>query len=783
MKNDADRQLAEITVKQVKELLREKIPVQFDQMIINDDQVLCRTNYTYVNVHTQTVRRYVEQLEVPLFDNIALKFAKFEGGVEKFGDKSYLPSEAIFATTTKFKIIHSFPPPPQAFVFPLQVKGEELDASQPLYFFPKYTYQETCKECQGEKYVTCKEDDCNGKHNWVCPTCAGQRRVVCHPCGGVGRAPCSKCDGAKTVTCNECRGKGGKYISGGNYANGTRKPDVWQQCSGCRGKGEITCDKCHGQGTTICKSCQGEGKVTCSHCDGRGDITCTICYGDKAKYGLVDCPTCCTASKIGHLVYCATTIKHSYQEYLLANGVMRTSVSKKYKPGKIEYMLAYKNINEMVVENYDKYCKLYLSTIQKAKGVGDKFPRVVQEEVCYKITPCIKVTCKHLLTKQEYSVSIFDFWDNPEITVKEPEVDNSIGENLVNSTKTVGSFFAKLFKTKGFKVKEDRKRAIKLMIYVSKADGMIAEQEKQMLIEQINDFNEFTNPEKRAFLDFLNQSNISPLVSDDYDFESKTFANEIKDVLTQLASVDGIIHPAEMAIIERISMRQPSSTEMVNIEIPEDIPVEKIDENTTALTSPKPETLSYDTSDYFIESIKQLKNIIMKTKDKQTVIDAIVLSPDNIETVFALQSHIEDIRIAVINKYFRQSMLGIAEEFNLLFTCSDNFELGRKGDYFEFHSTQWSKCNIKFIFDKTNFQHMYWCIYAEQALSNGKQMKLDIFSDDPAATYPYGWSWFEYKDWAPNTYIDIVNGTFANLVKEKVQITLNCIETIPEIKL
>ena len=118
--------------------------------------------------------------------------------------------------------------------------------------------------------------------------------------------------------------------------------------------------------------------------------------------------------------------------------------------------------------------------------------------------------------------------------------------------KKVGRFFGKLFKTKSFKSKDDKKKEIKLLIYLAKADGLIEDEEKAFLAQNINSIDEFTSNERKEFFELMNMSSLPELTSEDVKFSSNERFDEMILKLESLAASDGNMEKAESDLIASI---------------------------------------------------------------------------------------------------------------------------------------------------------------------------------------------------------------------------------------
>lgn len=211
----------------------------------------------------------------------------------------------------------------------------------------------------------------------------------------------------------------------------------------------------------------------------------------------------------------------------------------------------FKKVNEKVEENYDEFSKEYAELFENDLGLSKKnFPLVTKEELYYQVVPCVELSYKHMLTNIVHEFTILNIWNNPEIIFhSEPE---QLKQDLGNATKAVGGFFGKLFKTKGYKTKEDKKNEITLLIHLAKADGKIEDEEKISLSEAIGHLDEFTNSEKQQLFDLMNSTTLPQLTKNDTTFSSKERANEVLEKLTKLAMADGELEGVEKDFIEKV---------------------------------------------------------------------------------------------------------------------------------------------------------------------------------------------------------------------------------------
>lgn len=574
MKEEAKKQLEPISISQIKETLKNISADKFDKMIITDGQTIKRGDYIFAKLKYQKIERVVEKIKFPLFGSIKDNFAELEGGEGKFGEKAHIKSERIFETLDKSyqissKVI-SASNINNPFNFPLDASGGEINPKQFKYFFPDQTYQETCSECSGNKYVGCPEEECNSKHEYTCPKCNGHRKVDCRTCNKSGYLKCDNCKGRGEYKCSKCAGKGeikcgSGFLSSGcggsGYVKNAGKEERCKKCNGrgyspcseCR-NGIIRCAKCSAKGEIRCNDCSGKGEVDCRYCDAAGKIICVSCYGDKDRYGMIDCPTCKTIGIMGQIVFVESLVTENETEKIILKGEklnITESTIQKHITSNVITETVYKKVNDDVAESYDEFSKEYAETFEKELNLNkDCFPLLTKEEIYYQIVPCVELSYKHVLTNTSHEFTIIDFFSKPEVIFhSEPE---QLKQDLGNATKAVGGFLGKLFKTKGFKTKEDKRNEIVLLIHLVKVDGKIEDEEKVYLSEMISSLDDFTNSEKQKLFDIMNSVTLPELTKVDVTFSSNERGQEVLSKLIKLAIADGEINDAEKALIDKI---------------------------------------------------------------------------------------------------------------------------------------------------------------------------------------------------------------------------------------
>ena len=575
MKDHANNQLTEFSLDQVKECIKSLNPSEYDKMIFNDSDSPKRANYLYIKYKAQSANRTLNNMEFPMHGPVKAPMQELEGGTSAHGEKSIMNSDKLISILgSSFSVHPRTNDNPAAFYFdfPLDVmNNDNVSQEQRLYYLPGETEVSTCSECSGEKHVTCQDDTCGGRHEWTCTTCDGDKKVMCRDCDGDGQNTCRKCGGDGLVKCGStigsglvglsgssiagCGGKGYVMVSDGKFANGNPRPKKRKQCTKCRGKGEVRCGDCAGKGEIKCSCCSGRGEVTCDPCNGGGTITCSYCYGDKEKYGKIDCPKCEATGETGTLSYVETRISHYDKEGFanigetlpeLDSAAVETHVNKSG-----ETMRMYTNINDNVSDARDELIKSHAEGFRSEIGLrSNEFEKVLSEDLYYEVIPCVQVSYKHMLTNTEHTVSIINVFDKPELVFHSQAEE--VKKDIKNAGKAVGGMFGKLFKTKKHKSKEDKKNEIKLMIYLSKADGIIEDEEKNFLAEKIQTLDNFTASEKQILFDLMNSDNLPSLTKEDVSFSTPEKGTEVVADLINLASADGELEPREQQLIDQI---------------------------------------------------------------------------------------------------------------------------------------------------------------------------------------------------------------------------------------
>jgi len=571
MKEAVLKQMVNISVQDIKEMVSKLEPQKFEKMIIDNNSQIIVSNYFYLKYSGISANRQVKKIISPLFPDIAGAFAKYEGGDVTHGRKKLIPDDSIFQLISQYKI------EPEdddviitmndVFEFPIEVENGNVLNVQHKYFLPAMTSSFDCPTCKGEKYITCTNPACLGKHEWACPVCRGSRKVGCDTCNNSGFVKCKKCNGRGEEKCGSCKGTAEVKCShcGGDGYVGKPMDDGSNKCTLCEGKGWhichectaglVKCIECTGKGEIKCTLCHGKGQLDCTDCKATGKIVCDKCYSDEKRYGKIDCPTCRTMGRLGQLIYVETTItNHAIERIICKNAKLNLINDENVlacgnSNGKTEIVMV--NINDEKIESYDEYSGDFALAMERELSLEKvKFPKILKEELYYELIPCVRSSYKHMLTNSINEFTILNFFNRPVILFhSEPE---HLKAGVGNTVKATGNFFGKLFKTKSFQEKDDRKKEIRLMVYVAKSDGAIQDVEKQFISEKIGSLEGFTNAEKKELFELMNVKIVPDLSKNDVAFSENANIEEIMKNIINVALSDGLMDIREKEFIDKI---------------------------------------------------------------------------------------------------------------------------------------------------------------------------------------------------------------------------------------
>jgi Tellurite resistance protein TerB. len=270
---------------------------------------------------------------------------------------------------------------------------------------------------------------------------------------------------------------------------------------------------------------------------------------------MIDCPHCHTAGRIAQIKYLTTQVERQKSELFTEVGDKAISIKKKniqkHCISNVSSELIYENINGKIKDHTDNISSNLLREFQENLNLSKiNYPLLLRAAISYQIIPVIKIEYKHFLTNETHSLIIVNFWDNPELIMTTNAEKLSIG--IGSTFRYISNTFSKWFNTQGYKKKEDKRKEIKLMIYLIKADGIIAEEEKQFLSTEITSLSIFTNSEKKEFFNLMNSTTLPELVKEDVEFSSEEVKKEVLNKLEEIANVDGSFDTSEKMLIEKI---------------------------------------------------------------------------------------------------------------------------------------------------------------------------------------------------------------------------------------
>jgi len=577
MKEAVLRQMVNISVPDIKELVGKLKPEKFEKMIIDNNSQIIISNYFYLKYSGVSAARSAKKLVFPMFPEMNNVFSLFEGGDEKYGRKCIINDESFFSKASEYRVAPEttdiITKMADVFEFPLEVVNGNVLPKQHKYFIPSMTCRFECPTCKETKYITCINPACLGKHEWACPECRSSRKINCETCSASGFVKCKTCNGKGEEKCKSCKGTGEMKCShcGGDGYMGKPKDDGSNKCPLCEGKGwhicqecsggVIKCDSCSGKGEVKCKTCEGKGKVDCPNCKATGKIICDKCYSDELRYGKIDCPTCRTMGVMGQFIYVETSVSEHAIEKIICKNVKLNLIADQdvmacgNKNGRTESVMV--NINDEKAESYDEFSEDFALAMERELGLEKvKFPKILKEELYYELIPCVRSSYKHMLTNTVHEFTILNFFNKPVIIFhSEPE---QLKSGVGSAFKATGSMFGKLFKTKSHLEKEDQKKEIRLMIYVAKVDGAINDIEKQIISENIGSLQDFTNSEKKELFELMKIKEIPEFSKKDIDFSSNANIDLLLKNLINVAISDGVMNVSEKELIDKIKQLIPS---------------------------------------------------------------------------------------------------------------------------------------------------------------------------------------------------------------------------------
>lgn len=591
-------------IEKIQQLLQSNFKVRYDQMLL--DTSVKRKNVCFVRYQATTLKRTVKIIKFPLYSKIKDQFInEFCGGesvhgpIKKMGRPQLIQDLSGMAGVEIEDYAELNDKRLAFFELPVEFTNGQISNNQPIYFLPSLTYFYPCHSCDGDKYVTCPDSVCQGRHEWTCPTCDGDREITCRECDGRGRNECSDCKGKGEYRCPTCKGTGKRKCpvcdgtrirESQSVFGGQRDKERCTNCNRdgeticssktssftvvgkafksafheyCEGSGIITCSKCDGRGEITCKNCNGRGKNTCPECNGNGTIICHTCYGDSGRYGKVDCETCKTIGELGEMVYVETSIVFHDTESIFTFGesipqqgfsidILKKYTQKEYLTSEVYYNVLTANNTENSRENYDSLSIDICNARENALGVKkNQYPKLLSEAIYYEAVPSVTIGYNHILTNTEHEVSFIAidlllpeivFHSNPtEVEVKKLTVFEKIK-----------LYASKAFTTRKYRNKIDKLNEATLLIHLAKADGQISENEKKILLDSLHHLDELQPIEKKEIFNLMAVSSLPQLTEKQCIFSSEIKISEIKQKLQNINDSDGNVNEKERKKLEEI---------------------------------------------------------------------------------------------------------------------------------------------------------------------------------------------------------------------------------------
>lgn len=514
--NDRIDAAKKITKDQLIAKLQQDSPELFDQIIMEDGE---RGLLYYIRYEATSLHRKIYSVNSPYFSDLHQGFSELEGGENRHGKSK---QKNLTQLLEKIKA-HQFEPKidtksnslPLAFIeLPIAMNESKANLDQPHYFIPAGTYLSNCGECNGVKYVICKNPECNGRHIYRCNGCSATGRVTCYSCGGGGIKTCGYCRGTCSRDCSDCNGDGSTRCfscgGSGRIQRGTHGNVYYESCVSCYGKGRKTCYSCNNgkircnscnNGQVTCGRCGGGGKVACGKCKGTANLTCTNCYGDTIdnRYGKIDCQCCQRTGKFLTITYIESEIKNHFVETFTNNEeinfdkVLNISEIKSFVQQNSPLVGIYNDFNEFHYQNNEEVVvNLSVTAARSQQIYKDRYPKVIKEAMYYEPIPFVTFKYICYLTGTHHKVTLLNI--DKEIQVKfhdEPDKieSHSFGQRL-------NHWYQNAFSLPQYEAGNDIKNEIMVLIYLAKANGTISEPQKGILMPLMAGFNALTKKER-----------------------------------------------------------------------------------------------------------------------------------------------------------------------------------------------------------------------------------------------------------------------------------------------
>ena len=230
MLEKAHKQLQDITMLQIEDILKKQLGHLYDKILITPDSLI-RENYLFAKIDYDLADRKIYASEFVLKPSIENIFSLFENN-KNMGFTAF-PTNNILKYTKKKQLLDGNDI--ELLSIPFDVDNKHLNQNQTYYFLPDQTYREVCTKCMGNKIITCTK--CSGDKFFICNKCDGDKKIDCPDCKGMMWIKC----GSESFLSTGCGGSG-------RTSDGKR-------CKKCNGKGENRCTKCT-RGLVKCDRCK-----------------------------------------------------------------------------------------------------------------------------------------------------------------------------------------------------------------------------------------------------------------------------------------------------------------------------------------------------------------------------------------------------------------------------------------------------------------------------------------------------------------------------------------------
>lgn len=557
-----------VSLEVIKEKIKTQFPLRYDQMLILDEK---RTNYYVVKYEATGLERKILDTKFYLREPIKLNFNNnFIGGNDRFGKIQKFENSLPF---TKNDVIskneNTFLSDPDLPFYELEIKrtGKKIADNQPYFFIPEKTFKQNCSNCNGVKYLPCRS--CNAQHKYRCDTCDNDGKVSCQNCNTSGKVTCKKCAGSTVVDCGKCNGNGFRKCSS---CNGKGVNDKGEKCHKCQNgsvrctncnNGKVRCEDgflnkgCGGSGKVNCGNCNGAGRLTCPKCKGERYLYCSYCHGnpnDGETYGKVDCEGCQASGELGFITYVSTDVLNVSDEKVYLTGQLFES-DKVVVDNAGKHLHCPQNLIDIYFDVQKEHVDKHIDTTQRfANTLRDlhklktnKYPKVLSERMKFEAVPCSTVTYKHILSNTIHTFSVISVDKGQEI------IFHSDPKGTLKSTGGFDNFMRKIFSGSRFRSKIDKRNELVLMIYMAKADGIIEDSEKAIIVSSIESLDDFTKSEQDLIFDMMNLPTLPPLDPKYAVFSSLEKENEVKNRLIEFMKADGELETPEIGKLNHIS--------------------------------------------------------------------------------------------------------------------------------------------------------------------------------------------------------------------------------------